>query len=67
MCTAELTRSARHVPDYPQGCAVDGDPAANTATAAAQIAAAAAAGARIIVFPELYLTGYVCRALWWPL
>lgn len=41
-----------------QAESVPGDPAANVATAVSLVAAAAERGARVLVLPELFLTGY---------
>jgi N-carbamoylputrescine amidase len=42
--------------------AMSGDPAANTATAAARIAEAAERGAQVVCLPELYRTPYLCQS-----
>ncbi|MER6138957.1 carbon-nitrogen hydrolase family protein [Streptomyces sparsogenes] len=41
-----------------QACPAPGDVVANAATAAAMVREAAEAGARVVVFPEKFLTGY---------
>ncbi len=42
--------------------AMSGDPAQNTATAAARIAEAAGRGAQVICLPEMYRTPYFCQS-----
>ncbi|MFF3886323.1 nitrilase-related carbon-nitrogen hydrolase [Streptomyces sp. NPDC001914] len=41
-----------------QACPEPGDVTANAATAAAMVREAGDAGARVVVFPEKFLTGY---------